>query len=116
MRKDGQVKNVILEKTSVKQEEESNILPINYGCEIIYENATREQQKDKNIPSDSKLVKYQIDNKIHIDVCRSNKQVNIFDYYYDKYGPGAIQNIDFAYGNIRPNLWGYRQPEKKRRK
>jgi hypothetical protein len=62
VRKDGQVKNVISEKTSVKQEEESNILPINYGCEIIYENATREQQKDKNIPSDSKLVKYQIDN------------------------------------------------------
>ena len=116
MRKGGEVKNVVSEQTSVKPEEENNILSTNYSCEIIYENATEEQQKDKNIPSDSKLVRYQTDNKIHVDVCRSNKQVNIFDYYYDKYGPKSILEISFAYGNIRPNLWGYTPPEKKKRK
>ena len=39
MRKGGEVKNVLPEQTSVKPEEESNILSTNYGCEIIYENA-----------------------------------------------------------------------------
>jgi hypothetical protein len=36
--------------------------------------------------------------------------------YYDKYGPGAVKKIDFGYGRTNPKLWGYKQPEKKKRK
>jgi hypothetical protein len=35
--------------------------------------------------------------------------------YYDKYGAGAVKKIDFGYGRISPRLWGYKQPEKKRK-
>ena len=37
--------------------------------------------------------------------------------YYDKF-KGVIQSIEFGYGTIKPNMWGYKQPEnkKKRRK
>ena len=43
--------------------------------------------------------------------------VNIFDFYYDRYGAGALISIDFGYGQINPKMWGYKPPgEKKKRK
>ena len=43
--------------------------------------------------------------------------VNVFDMYYDRYGKGAVQKIDFGYGTIRPNLWGAKvTPKRKKRK
>ena len=36
--------------------------------------------------------------------------------YYDKYGPGSVQKIDFGYGKSRPKMWGYKSPEGKKRK
>jgi hypothetical protein len=36
--------------------------------------------------------------------------------YYDKYGPGALQKIKYGYGTIGPRSWGYRTPEKKKKK
>ena len=47
---------------------------------------------------------------------RSEKMMNVFDMYYDKYGKGAVQKIDYGYGTIRPNLWNLKPPERKRRK
>ena len=41
---------------------------------------------------------------------------NIFDMYYDRYGKGAIQKIDYGYGTIKPNNYGYKSPEKKKRR
>ena len=35
--------------------------------------------------------------------------------YYDKYGPGSVQKIDFGYGRTNPKVWGYKQPEKKKK-
>ena len=34
--------------------------------------------------------------------------------YYDRYGKGAIQKIDYGYGTIKPNNYGYKSPEKRR--
>jgi len=36
--------------------------------------------------------------------------------YYDKYGPGSVQKIDFGYGRMNPKLWGNQKTEKKKRK
>jgi hypothetical protein len=30
--------------------------------------------------------------------------------YYDKYGKGAVQKIDFGYGAVNPKSWGYEPP------
>ena len=95
--------------------EEKNILPSKYGCEILLEKTTLEKAKDTSFPNDAYLIWYLEDNTRHIDLVRGTR-VRIFDMYYDKYGPGVVQKIDFGYGRTNPRLWGMKQPEKKKRK
>ena len=95
--------------------EDRSVLPSNYGCEILLEKTTVETAKDSSFPNDAYLIWYNLDGKDHIDLVRGTR-VRIFDMYYDKYGPGAVQKIDFGYGRTNPKLWGYKQPEKKKRK
>ena len=79
---------------------------------------TKEQSEDKTFPTDAFIVRYVLEGKNQLDVVRSEKMVNVFDYYYDKYGKGVVQKIDYGHGTIRPNLWGAKPPakQKKRRK
>jgi hypothetical protein len=95
--------------------EEKNNLVHSYGCEILVENANYDQIHDKSFPNDAYQVKYQVEGKVQIDLCRG-KRVDIFDLYYDKFGKGALINIDWAYGRVNPKLWGYKKTEKKKRK
>ncbi len=90
-------------------------LPHEYGCEVLLEKTTLTKAKDSSFPTDAYLIWYNIDNETYIDLVRG-KRVSIFDMYYDAYGPGSVQKIDFGYGRVSPKLWGYKQPEKKKRK
>jgi hypothetical protein len=110
-------------KESLKEEitvewtsEEKQNLPPKYGCQLLVENITLEQAKDPSFPSDAYLIWYRVEGKTCIDLCRTSKRSSLFDLYYDKFGPGAIQKIDFGYGRVNPKIWGYKQPEKKKRK
>jgi len=87
-----------------------------YSCEIILEKTTKEKADDRQLPTDAFNVFYIVDGKEHLDVTRSEKMVNVFDMYYDRYGKGAVQRIDYGHGTIRPNLWGVKAPEKKKRR
>ena len=98
-----------------KGREEVNVLPSKYGCEVILEKTTLDRSKDSSFPNDAYLIWYLVDDKQHLDLVRGTR-VRIFDMYYDKYGPGSVQKIDFGYGRTNPKLWGYKQPEKKKRK
>ena len=91
-------------------------LPHEYGCEVLLEKTTLEKAKDSSFPNDAYLIWYLDDNNQYMDLVRCQKKVNLFDMYYDKYGSGAVQRIDFGYGRVSPRLWGYKQPEKKKRK
>jgi hypothetical protein len=95
--------------------EDRSVLPSNYGCEILLEKTTVENAKDSSFPNDAYLIWYNLDGRDYIDLVRGTR-VRIFDMYYDKYGPGSVQKIDFGYGRTNPKLWGYKQPEKKKRK
>lgn len=95
--------------------DEIKTLPKKYGCEILAVNASREQIKNKNLPSDARLVKYRVEDQIFIDICRSGKQVNIFDLYYDRFGKGCLISITFGYGTINPRNWGYVQESKSKK-
>ena len=95
--------------------EEKTVLPSKYGCEILLEKTTLDKAKDSSFPNDAYLIWYSVENKVHIDLVRGTR-VRIFDMYYDQYGPGVIQKIDFGYGRTNPKLWGYQKPEKKKRK
>ena len=87
-----------------------------YSCQIVLEKTTREKAEDKSLPTDAFNVVYVVDGKEHLDVTRSEKMVNVFDMYYDKYGAGSVKSIEYGHGTIRPNLWNVKPPERKRRK
>ncbi|HBY68290.1 MAG TPA: hypothetical protein DEG69_11360 [Flavobacteriaceae bacterium] len=92
------------------------IHPSKYGCEILLERTTMDKVKDKSFPTDARIVRYVIDGKEYIDLTRGKKMSSIFDMYYDRHGPGAVKAIDFGYGSVNPKMWGYKSPEKKKRK
>lgn len=115
-------KTQVKERTMSKEEtywteEEISFLPSKYGCVLIKERATLEEQKNKQLPNDVYRIFYKLEDKIHCDLVRTSKRVDLFDMYYDKFGPDVIQKIDFGYGTVNPKLWGYAQaePKKKRR-
>ena len=95
--------------------DDKNILPCNYGCDIILQDTTLERAKDSSFPNDAYLIWYNSDGTERLDLVRGSR-VRIFDMYYDKYGPGVVKKIDFGYGRTNPKLWGYKQPDKKKRK
>ena len=87
-----------------------------YSCQIILEKTTLEKAEDRHLPTDAFNVTYLIDGKEHLDVTRSEKMINVFDMYYDRYGKDAVQKIDYGAGSVRPNLWGIKAPQKKKRR
>ena len=86
-----------------------------YGCQLLVEDADKDQLEDRKFPTDTVVVTYKTEGKLHKDLCRGPR-VNIFDLYYDKFGKGSVQKIDFGKGTINPAQWGYKAPEKKRRR
>lgn len=107
----GEKKKMAESSTNKKQ-----ILPHEYGCQILLEKTTLEKAKDSSFPNDAYLIWYIEEGKQYLDLTRCHKRVSLFDMYYDKYGPGSVKKIDFGYGRVNPRVWGYKEPEKKKRK
>ena len=87
-----------------------------YSCQVLLEKCTLDQAKNKSFPTDARLVRYKKDGNEYLDVARSAKASNIFDLYFDTYGVGAVQAIDYGYGTISPGQWGYKSPDTKKKK
>ncbi len=87
-----------------------------YSCQVLLEKCTLDQAKDKSFPTDARIVRYKVDDKDYIDVARSAKASNIFDLYFDTYGMGALQAIDYGYGTVSPGQWGYKSPSKSKKR
>jgi len=96
------------------KKKEDKFDPSQYSCEILLEKTTPEKANDKKFPSDAFNVIYTVDGKDFLDVTRSSKMVNVFDMYYDRYG--HVKSIDFGMGAVNPSQWGYKPPEKKKRR
>ena len=105
-------------KAPVKPEKkvERKFDPKDYYCEIIHERTTKDKAEDKSLPTDAFNVTYVVEGETRLDVTRSEKMMNVFDMYYDRYGKDAVQKIDYGAGAVRPNLWGVKPPEKKKRR
>ena len=99
-----------------EKKEEVKINPSDYWCDVILEKTTREKAEDRGLPTDAFNVTYVVEGETRLDVTRSEKMANVFDMYYDRYGKDAVQKIDYGCGTIRPNLWGVKPPEKKKRR
>ena len=102
-------------KMAEEKKEEERFKPADYSCQILLENTTLQKANDKSLPTDGFLVWYNVDGNELLDVTRSGKQVNVFDMYYDKYGKD-LKRIEWGFGTINPSQWGYKKPEKKRRR
>lgn len=97
------------------QEEKTN-LQKKYSCQLLLENATPEQLKDKNQPSDAMIITYEFGGSKYCDLIRGRRG-DIFDLYYDYFGTGVVKSIDFGSGTISPTLWKYAQkPQTKKKK
>jgi hypothetical protein len=87
-----------------------------YSCEVLLEKTSYEVANDKSFPTDAKLITYVYNGQTYMDLTRSAKDVRLFDLYYDTYGPGAVQKIEFGFGSVNPKTWGYEAPETKKRR
>ena len=96
--------------------ENPQINPSDYSCQILQEKTTLEAANDKSLPNDARLVWYIVDGVEYIDLTRCRKTVELFDMYYDKYGKGAVQRIDFGFGTVNPKLWGYKSKDKDKKR
>jgi hypothetical protein len=103
------------ERSMTDEKRENGNNSAQYGCEILLQKTTLEQAKDKSFPNDAHLIWYNVGEEQCLDLVRGSR-VRIFDMYYDKYGPGAVKKIDWGYGRVSPKLWGYKEPEKKKRR
>ena len=104
------------EKAVAPKKPEDKFKPSDYWCDIILEKTTKEKAEDRSLPTDAFNVTYMIEGTEHLDVTRSEKMSNVFDMYYDRYGKGVVQKIDYGAGTIRPNLWGVKKPPERKRK
>ena len=111
-------KQIKRSEQEVKEEkkEEVKINPSDYSCEILQEKTTQEKSVDRKLPTDAFNVTYVVEGETFLDVTRSSKMVNVFDMYYDRYGKGSVQKIDFGHGTVNPGQWGYNAPTKKVKK
>ena len=99
-----------------EKKEEVKFNPADYWCDIILEKTTQEKALDRKLPTDAFNVTYVVEGQSYLDVTRSEKMVNVFDMYYDRYGKGAVQKIDYGQGTVNPSQWGYKEPQKKKRR
>lgn len=83
--------------------------------QFIHQNCSPEIAKDKSLPYTAYLVEYETDGKVSYDIVNSQKRVEIFDYYWDKYREG-LKSFKQTEGRINPKLWGEKPKEAKKKK
>lgn len=82
---------------------------------ILQENCDPDVANDKSLPYTSYLVEYVVGKTIQYDLVMANKKVDIFDYYWDRYREDLL-TFTQTEGRVNPKIWGYKKPEKKKRK
>ena len=84
---------------------------------ILHENCQKEAADDKKLPYTAYLVTYKLEGKEVYDLAIANKEVDLFDHYYDKYKKDFVR-FKQAAGLQNPKLWypAGQEPKKPKRK
>lgn len=82
---------------------------------ILHQNCDPEVANDRSLPYNAYLVTYEIDGAITYDLVIPDKQVEIFDYYWDRYREG-LKGWKQSEGRVNPKLWGNKPKEEKKRR
>ena len=82
---------------------------------ILHQNCDPQVANDRELPYNAYLVTYEIDGAIAYDLVIPDKQVEIFDYYWDRYREG-LKGWKQSEGRVNPKLWGNKPKEEKKRR
>ena len=80
---------------------------------IIHKNCDPELAKNRSLPYTAYIVKYCDDDQYNYDIVIANKQVDIFDHYWDKYREDLI-SFKQTEGRVNPKIWGPNNSKKKK--
>ena len=81
---------------------------------ILQQDCDPTAAEDKSLPYTSYLVEYYDNGKRRFDLVVCNKQVDIFDHYWDKYRD--VRGLKWTEGTINPKMWGYKPSDSKKKK
>lgn len=81
---------------------------------IVHRNCDPEVAQDRSLPYNSYLVEYKLDGAICFDLVITDKKVDIFDYYWDRYREDLI-SFKQSEGRTNPKLWDPPKKEKKKK-
>ena len=82
---------------------------------ILHQNCDPGVANDRELPYNAYLVTYEIDGALAYDLVIPDKQVEIFDYYWDRYREG-LKGWKQSEGRVNPKLWGNKPKEEKKRR
>lgn len=82
---------------------------------ILHQNCDPQLANDRSLPYNCYIVTYEIDGAIAYDLVIPDKQVEIFDYYWDRYREG-LKGWKQSEGRVNPKLWGAQAKESKKGK
>jgi hypothetical protein len=85
------------------------------NIKILHQNCDPSLADDRNLPYTAYLVTYEVDGEIRHDIVIPNKQVDLFDYYWDNYRQG-LKGWKQSEGRVNPKLWGAKTKEDKKRR
>lgn len=79
---------------------------------ILHQNCNPELANDRTLPYNTYIVTYKDDNQLCYDIVISDKRVEMFDYYWDKYREGLL-SWKQTEGRVNPKMWN-NSPKKKK--
>jgi hypothetical protein len=82
---------------------------------ILHQNCDPSVANDRELPYNAYLVTYEIDGALAYDLVIPDKQIEIFDYYWDRYREG-LKGWKQSEGRVNPKLWGNKPKEEKKRR
>lgn len=85
------------------------------SLKILHQNCNPVLANDRSLPYTTYLVQYEIDEAIVYDIVMTDRKVDIFDHYWDKYREG-LKSFKQTEGRTNPKLWNYTPSAKKKGK
>ena len=82
----------------------------------LHENCNPQEDNNTKLPYTAYLVWYKVDEEIRYDIAMGDKQVDVFDAYYDKYGKDGFIGMKQSEGRVQPNRWNVAPPPTKKKK
>ena len=86
----------------------------------LHENCNPQEDNNTKLPYTAYLVEYKVkledDYEIRYDIAMGDKQVDVFDAYYDKYGKDGFIGMKQSEGRVQPNRWNVAPPPTKKKK